>query len=121
MERKQLAAGTALLLVASAVPVLAQPAPPPQGDPVAGERAYLDAGCSACHGTIGHGGGIAGPKIAPGPVPFFVFNSQLRNPARNMPRYSTDLLSQQQAADIYAYLQAIPDPVDPDRIPILSR
>lgn len=115
MDRKHLALAGALLF-ACAVPVLAQPSPPPPGDPVRGAQSYIDAGCGVCHGTIGHGGSIAGPKLAPDPVPFFVFDTQLRNPARTMPRYSKELLSDQEAADIYAFLAQRPQGVDPDTI-----
>lgn len=115
MNRKHCAVAAALIF-AAAVPVFAQPAPAPAGDPGQGRETYSDAGCNVCHGTIGHGGLLAGPKLAPDPVPYFVFNTQLRNPARIMPRYSEDFLSDQEVADIYAYLATMPQGADPDTI-----
>jgi mono/diheme cytochrome c family protein len=37
-----------------------------------------------------------------------------------MPRYSTKILSDDDLADIYGYLQSIPKPPDPKNIPALS-
>ena len=120
MTAKPVVAILALSLLALS-PALAQPAPPPPGDAVAGHKTFIDAGCQTCHGTIGHGGGIAGPRIAPTPLPYFLFISQIRKPVRAMPRYSPDLLTDQQAADIYAYLQKLPKGSDPDKIAQLMR
>ena len=96
-----------ILAFACAVPVLAQRSSTPPGDAEKGATTYMEVGCYACHGTVGQGGSIAGPKLAPNPLPFFVFEAQLRNPVRAMPRYSKDLLSDQEAANIYAYLASI--------------
>ena len=119
MTAKPVTAIITLLLALS--PALAQPAPPPPGDAEQGRKTFMDAGCQTCHGTIGHGGGIAGPRIAPTPLPYFLFISQIRKPVRAMPRYSPDLLTDQQAADIYAYLQTLPKGADPDKIAPLRR
>lgn len=109
------------LSLAALSPALAQPAPPPPGNAEQGRKTFTEAGCQTCHGTIGHGGGIAGPKIASPPLPYFLFISQIRKPVRAMPRYSPDLLTDRQAADIYAYLQALPKGSDPDKIAQLRR
>ncbi len=112
---------TIITLLLALSPALALPAPPPPGDAEQGRKTFMDAGCQTCHGTIGHGGGIAGPRIAPAPLPYFLFISQIRKPVRAMPRYSLDLLTDQQAADIYAYLQKLPKGADPDKIAPLRR
>jgi mono/diheme cytochrome c family protein len=64
--------------------------------------------CYTCHGTRGAGGGIAGPKLAPDPLPLEAIEVQLRQPASRMPPYSPEVISDAQIADIYAYLKSIP-------------
>jgi len=91
-----------------AAPVSAWPQTQPgQGDPARGRRAFQETGCYACHGTVGQGGAWQGPKLAPDPISYDGFIAQLREPARAMPRYSRDVLSDAEAADIYAYLKSI--------------
>lgn len=97
-----LAAGVAL---ASSAP--GQPAPPPPGDARQGARDYHETGCDACHGTVGQGAAWQGPRLAPRPMPYPLFLAQLRRPVRSMPRYSAEVLSDAEAAGIYAYLQTI--------------
>ncbi len=90
------------------------------GDPVRGKATFMAENCYLCHGTFGQGGGRAGPKLAPHPIPANLIMRQLRHPAQNMPPYTTVVLSNAQAADIIAYLQSIkPDKAVKD-IPILN-
>jgi mono/diheme cytochrome c family protein len=92
----------------------------PAGDPVRGKAVFMAMNCYLCHGTFGQGGGRAGPKLAPHPIPANLIMRQLRHPAQNMPPYTTVVLSDAQAADIIAYLQSIkPDKAVKD-IPILN-
>jgi hypothetical protein len=44
---------------------------------------------------------------------------QLRTPRQVMPPYTARVLSDQQAADIYAHLLTLPKPNDPATIPML--
>lgn len=76
-------------------------------------------GCYACHGTVGQGAST-GPKLAPGPIPFEAVQQQVRQPRQDMPRFGTDQLSDQDLADIYAYLQSIPAGQPATAIPILN-
>ncbi|CAN5451192.1 hypothetical protein BH09PSE4_BH09PSE4_04660 [soil metagenome] len=121
MGRKILA-WTALALAAGS-PIAAQQrlAGSPAGNPKAGAHAFQENGCYACHGTVGHGGAWQGPKLAPGPIPYEAFIAQLREPARAMPRYSRAVLSDADAANIYAYLSAIPPGKTAAQIRILQR
>ena len=96
--------GLAFALLPNAIRSQDAPAP----DIAAGERDFREVGCSECHGTVGHGGGWQGPKLAPDPVPYAYFLKQLRQPRRAMPRYSPDVLSDAEAANIYAWLQSVP-------------
>ena len=111
--RKVLAVG---LLAFSAV-VIAQT---PQGSAERGKKLYQDKWCHSCHGTAGQGGERgAGPKIAPSPFPYEAFAMQTRRPRANMPRYPAEFLSDQELADIYAYVASIkPGPAAKD-LPLL--
>lgn len=107
-----------LTLVLIAVPLMAQQSAP-NGNAVEGKRVFLADGCYECHGTAGAGGGSAGPRLAPNPLPLAAIEAQLRRPAARMPAYSNRVLSDAQIADIVAYLQSIPVDKPASQIPIL--
>jgi mono/diheme cytochrome c family protein len=90
----------------------------PDGDAARGQALYESTGCYECHGYVGQGG-AAGPVIAP-PMAFEPFVFQLRQPRLVMIPYSVSVLSDAQAADIYAYLASLPPPADPASIPLLQ-
>jgi len=94
----------------------------PKGDAMKGKQLWLTDGCSYCHGTVGQGGGgrAAGLRIAQQPIPFEAFRNQLREPAREMPPYVEAVVSDQDVADIFAYIQALPPPPDLKTIGILN-
>jgi len=89
-----------------------------QGDAARGKALFVQEGCYACHGTAGHGEPY-GPRLAPGPLPFNVVLGQLRQPRSVMPRYDARFLSDQDAADIYAYLASVPAGPKASDIPLL--
>ena len=93
----------------------------PKGDIERGRKVYQDKWCHSCHGTVGQGGDRgAGPKIAPNPFPYEAFAHQTRRPRASMPRYPVEVLSEQEMADIYAYIASIkPGPSAKD-IPALG-
>jgi mono/diheme cytochrome c family protein len=113
-------ASVALASFASSACAQAQDAP--KGDPARGKQLWLTDGCSYCHGTVGQGGGgrAAGLRIASQPIPFAAFLNQVRQPANEMPVYVEKVLSDQDVADIFAYIQALPTPPDVKSIPILN-
>ena len=82
----------------------------PQGDIANGKRLYLADGCFTCHGRSGQGGNYNGPApvLAKTEMLFEGFEGQLRDPANDMPAYSDALLSHQDIADIYAYVELLP-------------
>jgi mono/diheme cytochrome c family protein len=92
----------------------------PKGDPVKGKQLWFADGCSYCHGTVGQGGRAAGPRVAQRPMPFAAFLNQVRQPAQEMPVYVEKVLSDQDVADVYAYIQALPPPPDLKTIDILN-
>jgi ubiquinol-cytochrome c reductase cytochrome c subunit len=106
-------------LAACSVGAAAQSAAPP-GDAVNGKRVYMADGCYQCHGTVGQGSRPTGPHIAPNPIPYEGFAAQVRRPVNTMPPYTTVVLSEQELADIYAYLMTIPPVVDPKAAGILE-
>jgi mono/diheme cytochrome c family protein len=80
----------------------------PSGSVERGKKIYQEKWCHSCHGTVGQGGERgAGPKIAPSPFPYEAFAQQTRRPRANMPRYPVEVLSDQEMADIYAYVASI--------------
>jgi len=84
-----------------------------------GKAAFLAHGCWQCHGYQGQGG-IAGRKLAPDPIPFEALSDFVRTTNRAMPPYREAILSNEDLADIYAYLQSIPKDPDPGSIPLLN-
>ena len=85
----------------------------PAGDAVEGKRLYLAKGCFTCHGRSGQGGAMNGPApiLAKTAMPFDGFKGQLRQPMSDMPAYSETVMSDEQIADIYAFLQTLPGPL----------
>jgi mono/diheme cytochrome c family protein len=80
----------------------------PQGSAERGKKVFQAKWCHSCHGTVGQGGERgAGPRIAPNPFPYEAFAMQTRRPRANMPRYPVEVLSDQEMADIYAYVSSI--------------
>ena len=58
----------------------------------------------------GQGGAFNGPapSLAKTDMPFDGFKAQLRDPANDMPAYSAAVLSDQEIADTYAFVQSPP-------------
>jgi mono/diheme cytochrome c family protein len=91
----------------------------PAGSAERGYKIFIHQLCQNCHGTLGQGGGVAGPKIAPNPFSWAAFAQQVRKPRQAMPPYSEQVLPEQDLADIHAYLSSIrPGPAAKD-IPLL--
>jgi mono/diheme cytochrome c family protein len=85
-----------------------------------GKTAFVQHGCWQCHGFRGQGG-VAGLKLAPDPIAFETFSAFVRDTNRFMPPYQESILSADDLADIYAYLQSIPKPADYKSIPLLNQ
>jgi mono/diheme cytochrome c family protein len=107
-------------LCANVTGVRAQDAP--AGDAAAGKRVYIADGCFTCHGRAGQGGAYNGPAplLAKTALPFEGLKMQIRNPSNDMPAYSEAVMSDQQIADIFAFLQSLPARRDPKDIAILK-
>jgi mono/diheme cytochrome c family protein len=85
-----------------------------------GKQLYMATGCYQCHGTRGGGGGNAGPKVAPVPIPYEAFLLQMRRPRARMPIYTDVVMPDADVADIYSYLLSIPQGKTAAEIPMLS-
>ena len=94
----------------------------PRGDAANGKRVYLADGCFTCHGRAGQGGAYNGPApvLAKTEMPFEGFKMQIRNPSKDMPAYSDAVMSDQEIADMYAFVQSLPGRRDPKDIAILK-
>jgi mono/diheme cytochrome c family protein len=93
----------------------------PSGSTANGKKLFMQNMCYSCHGTLGQGGERgAGPKLAPNPFPFVAFEMQLRKPRGTMPRYPAQFVSDQDVADIYAYVASIPAGPAAKDIPLLK-
>ena len=90
----------------------------PKGDPAAGKQLFQVKGCYSCHGYVGQGS-REGPRIAP-PIALPALIAQLRTPRNIMPPYEPQLVTDQQAADIYAYLASLPKPPDPKSLKVFQ-
>jgi mono/diheme cytochrome c family protein len=93
----------------------------PAGSPERGYQAYMKYQCYTCHGTIGQGADRgAGPKLAPNPFPWTAFENQVRRPRQDMPPYRKEFVSDQELADMYAYLSSIKPSPEAKDIPLLN-
>ena len=108
------------LLAATASGAFAQD-PPPPGSADRGQQTYMKFMCYTCHGTVGQGADRGtGPKIAPGMLPYAAFALQVRTPPLDMPPYRQQFLSDQELADIYAYLSLTKPSPEVKEIPLLN-
>jgi mono/diheme cytochrome c family protein len=98
---------------------LDQTAAAPAGRAEAGASLYEKVGCYQCHSNQAQGG-PAGPRLGPDPIPFARFSQYVRNPTGDMPPYTEKVLSNQELADIYAFVQTRPRPPAVNSIPQLA-
>ena len=110
----------ALLVSTTSAAAFAQdPSPPGSAD--RGQQAYMKYMCYTCHGTVGQGADRGtGPKLAPGMLPYAAFVLQVRTPRLDMPPYRQQFLSDQELADIYAYLTLTKPSPEVKEIPLLN-
>ena len=93
------------------------------GDAAKGKAAFVKYGCWQCHGFEGQGSAITsnGKVLAPEPLPLETFTAFVRTSNRAMPPYMEAILSNDDLADIHAYLESVPKPPDPKSIPLLNQ
>lgn len=98
----------------------------PTGNVAHGHQLFVAEGCYECHDYNGQGSGSRkpgvnpGPNLAPAPIPFAAFIKQVRTPRQSMPPYDSRLMTDQDVADIYAYLASQPPAKDAHSIALLN-
>jgi ubiquinol-cytochrome c reductase cytochrome c subunit len=87
-----------------------------------GKVAFTKFGCWQCHGFQGQGSVATsnGKVLAPDPLPWETFSAFVRTSNTNMPPFTEKVVSNEDLADIYAYLQSIPKAADYKSIPLLN-
>src|SRR5262245_9371915 len=107
------------MMIASVLGAQAPNAPAaPSGNAENGKKIFASYGCYQCHNYSAAGG--AGPRLAPRPIAWQAFSAYVRKPKDQMPPYTTKVVTDQELADIYAFLLTIPAPPTVDSIPILK-
>jgi mono/diheme cytochrome c family protein len=90
-----------------------------EGNPAKGKELYVKDGCYECHGYNGQGG--AGVRIAPKVLATAALIKYVRHPSGAMPPYTAKVASDQDLADIRAFLATMPEPPPLKSIPILNQ
>lgn len=94
----------------------------PAGNVEAGKKIFTKDGCFECHGHEGQGAAQgAGPRIGPLQLSFAAFTKYVHQPTGQMPPYASKVISDQDLADIYAYLQSRPKAKPSKDIPLLNQ
>jgi mono/diheme cytochrome c family protein len=93
----------------------------PTGNADNGRKLFTSYGCYQCHGFEGQGSSATGPRLAPRPLPLQVFMRIVRRPPNQMPPYGPKIVSDQDIADIHAYLAGRPAPPPVASIPLLTK
>jgi mono/diheme cytochrome c family protein len=100
---------------------LAQDAPAaPVGNRDSGKRLYEKHTCFFCHGTAGQGG-VAGARVAVVSRNLQGFTRYVRQPSGQMPAFTDKILSDQDVADIFAYVRSLPAAKPVKDIPLLDQ
>ncbi len=115
-------AGLLALLVVMSWSAAAQNSLPKSasGNAAKGKELYMRDGCYECHGRVGQGSILSGPRLGPDPIPLSALVSYVREPQGQMPPYTVKVMSDRELADIYAFLENLPKPAEAKQIPILS-
>lgn len=92
------------------------------GNAETGKKIFTKDGCYECHGREGQGAAQgAGPRIGPLQLSFEAFTKYVHQPTGQMPPYTSKVISDQDLADIYAYLQSRPKATPSKDIPLLNQ
>jgi len=114
---------TLLMAIAAALAVSAPQATPPVTQSVTGhadngKRLFSKIGCYQCHGLEAQGSTqTSAPRLGPDPIGYTAFSRYVRRPKGEMPPYTEKVVSEQDMADLYAFVKALPQPPDPKTLP----
>lgn len=90
-----------------------------KGNAENGKKLFTAYGCYECHGRLGQGG--VGPRIGPPQITAAAVAQYVRHPTGQMPPYTEKVVSDQELADIVAYLESRPMPPPASTIPLLNQ
>ena len=109
-----------LTVLLSGVAALAQSTPPvtPTGNVDNGKRLFVRDGCWECHGYAGQGG-RDGVRLAETALSAAQLTRYIRRPTGAMPAYIDKVLTDAEAADIWAYLKTLTGPKTAKEVPLL--
>ena len=96
-----------------------KPAAAPAGNAEKGKAFFRKAGCYQCHSEQAQGG-AQGPRLGPNPIAFQPFARYVRAPRGEMPPYTVKVMSDQDVADVYAFLRALPPAPPLSSLPLLQ-
>ena len=99
---------------------ISKPAQAPKGNAENGKKIFVKDGCYECHGREAQGSLLLGPRLGPDPIPLAAMIAYVRKPSGEMPPYTEKVVSDQELADIHAFLQSLPQPPPVKSIPILK-
>jgi mono/diheme cytochrome c family protein len=110
-----------LTVLLTGVAALAQQSTPPAsstGNAENGKKLFLRDGCWECHGYAGQGG-RDGARLAETALTSNQFTRYIRRPTGAMPAYIEKVLSDAEAADIWAYAKTLTGPKSAKDVPLL--
>ena len=84
-----------------------------------GKRLFLRDGCWECHGYAGQGG-RDGARLANTALTSAQLTRYVRRPAGAMPAYIDKVITDEELADIWVYVKALPAPKAVKDIPLLN-
>ena len=84
-----------------------------------GKKLFAVNGCYQCHGREAQGS-ATGPRLGPRPMALAALTAYVRQPKGQMPPYTSKVLSDRDLADIYAFLQSLPEPPAAKSVPLLN-
>lgn len=106
--------------VAAQTPPAQAATPTTTGNAARGKDLYLAYGCYACHGYNAQTGN--GQRLLPPRLNQQQFTLYIRTPrTQGMPPFSAKMISDEQAADIYAYVLSLPKAPELKDVPLLSQ
>jgi cytochrome c len=93
-----------------------------KGNAENGKKLFMNDGCFECHGTVGQGStSTGGARIGPPAISFGAMVQYVHHPSGQMPPYTSKVVSDQNLADIYAYLKSQPAAQPAKNIPLLNQ
>ena len=109
------------VLLAGAAALAQQPTPPASstGSAENGKKLFLRDGCWECHGYAGQGG-RDGARLAETALTTAQFTRYIRRPSGAMPAYIEKVVSDAEAAALWAYVRTLTGPKTAKEVPLLT-